>query len=596
MTAAAARRGTPATNVEVARLLSEIADLLELQLANPFRVRAYRTAARTVGELARPVLELASEGPEALEEQPGIGPDLAATIRALARSGSCPVLRELRGKVPRGLPELLRIRGLGPRRVRLLHHRLGIASIADLDRALRAGQVRRLRGFGARSEARLIHELSVRQTAGRRLLRAIAAQYAEPLVAYLARSPGVEQVEIAGSYRRRMETVGDLDLLATGNSRARIVSRFLAYPDVEEVLSRGETGASVRLRSGLQVDLRVLRPDSYGAGLYYFTGSRAHNIALRRLALERGLKLNEYGVFRGRRRVAGRTERDIARALGLAWIPPELREDRGELEAARARRLPKLVELGDIRGDLQCHTTASDGRDTLAAMVHAAEARGYDYLAITDHSPALRMVRGLDAAGFRRQGRAIDRLNAHARLVVLKGVEVDILRDGSLDLPDEALAGFDIVVAAIHSHFDLSEPEQTARVVRALRHPAVQILGHPTGRLIGERGPIRLDLEEIFKVAASEGVLLEINAQPSRLDLDDGAARAAIEHGVTLVVNTDAHSAAELGFLRWGVDQARRGWATRSDLANTRTLDGLHKLLRPPRRSSPHRGRRPQAA
>jgi DNA polymerase (family 10) len=350
MTAAGARRRVPANNVEVARLLSELADLLELRLANPFRVRAYRTAARTVEELARPVLELPSEGPEALVEQPGIGADLAAKIRALARSGSCPLLRELRGKVPRGLPELLRLRGLGPRRARMLQQKLGVASIADLDRALRAGKVRRLRGFGARSEARLIHELSLRQATGRRVLRATAAQYAAPLAEYLARSPGVEQVEIAGSYRRRMETVGDLDLLATGDSSARIVSRFLAYPEVVEVLSRGETGASVRLRSGLQVDLRVLRPESYGAGLYYFTGSKAHNIALRRLALEQGLKLNEYGVFRGRRRVAGRTEPEVARALGLAWIPPELREDRGELEAAQARRLPRLVELGDIRG------------------------------------------------------------------------------------------------------------------------------------------------------------------------------------------------------------------------------------------------------
>lgn len=356
--------------------------------------------------------------------------------------------------------------------------------------------------------------------------------------------------------------------------------RFLNYPEVVEVLSQGQGGASVRLRSGLQVDLRVLDPESFGAGLYYFTGSKAHNIAVRRLAQGRGLKLNEYGVFRDSRRIAGRSEQAVARAVGLRWIPPELRENRGELEASRAGRLPRLVELDDIRGDLQCHTTGSDGRDTLAAMAHAAEALGYQYLAITDHTPAVRIVGGLDRAGFRRQARAIDRLNARSRITLLKGAEVDILRDGSLDLDDATLAAFDIVLVSVHSHFELSQREQTKRIIKALRHPAVQILAHPTGRMIGERAAIRVDLDELYEVAAAEGVLLEVNAQPTRLDLDDVAARAALERGLTLVINTDAHSVAELGFMRWGVDQARRAWATPHDIANTRSLDTLLKLLR----------------
>jgi DNA polymerase (family 10) len=437
-----------------------------------------------------------------------------------------------------------------------------------------------LRGFGEKSETKLLHELDTQRAGAQRTLRASAAQYAEPLAEFLRGQIGVAKVEIAGSFRRRAETVGDVDLLVTSRLKPPVVRRFLDYPEVVEVLSQGEGGASVRLRSGLQVDLRVLDPESFGAGLYYFTGSKAHNIAVRHIAQGRGLKLNEYGVYRGARRIAGSSEQGVARALGLRWIPPELRENRGEIEAARAGRLPRLVELNDIRGDLQCHTTGSDGRDSLPAMVQAAEALGYEYLAITDHTPAVRIVAGLDRAGFRRQARAIDRLNARSRVTLLKGAEVDILRDGSLDLDDESLAALDVVLVSIHSHFDLSAREQTRRIIRAIRHPLVQILAHPTARMIGERAPIRLDLDAVCAAAAAEGVLLEVNAQPTRLDLDDVAARAAIERGVTLVINTDAHSTAELGFMRWGVDQARRAWATAHDVANTRKLAALLKLLR----------------
>lgn len=568
-------------NAEVARYLREVGDLLELKGANPFRVRAYRAAARTVEELSKPVLDLPGEGDGSLEDLPGIGKDLAGKIRELATAGKLKLLDDLRRKVPKGLPELTRLRTLGPKRARALRQRLRIRSLEDLERAARAGKVRRLAGFGEKTEARLLHELEFHRAAGQRILRATAAQYGEALVEHLRTAGGVDQIEIAGSFRRRAETVGDLDVLVTCRSPALVIRHFIAYPEVEEVLSQGASGASVRLRSGLQVDLRVLPPESFGAGLYYFTGSKAHNIAMRRLAQVRGLKLNEYGLFRGSRRVSGRTELAVARAVGVPWIPPELREDRGEIEAARARKLPSLLELTDIRGDLQCHTTASDGRDSLAAMADAAEALGYEYLAITDHTPAVRVVGGLDQGGFRRQARAIDRLNAKlGRLTVLKGAEVDIHRDGSLDLDQETLAGLDIVVVSVHSHFELGEREQTRRILRAIRHPAVHILGHPTGRLIGERAPIRFDFEELCRVAASEGVLLEINAQPTRLDLDDLSAHAAMERGVTLVVGSDAHAVAELEFMRWGVDQARRAWATAANIANTRSLASLLKLLR----------------
>jgi DNA polymerase (family 10) len=417
------------------------------------------------------------------------------------------------------------------------------------------------------------------------MLRPVATQYGEALLAYLRSVDGIRQAEIAGSYRRRQETVGDLDILVTCRRGAPAVQRFVGYPEVEEVLERGPTRASVRLHCGLQVDLRVLAEASYGAGLYYFTGSKAHNIAVRRRGQRRGLRINEYGVYRGKRRIAGAHELDVARAVGLPWIPPELREDRGEIEAALAGELPALVELDQVRGDLQSHTTDSDGRDTLADMAHAAEELGYEYLAVTDHSPAVRVAGGLDRAGFRRQMKRIDRLNASlAKLTVLKGAEVDIHPDGTLDLDDVTLAALDLVVVSVHSAFELPEREQTRRVLRALEHRSADVFGHPTGRLIGRRGGIRLDLERVYAAAAEHGVLLEVNAQPDRLDLDDILAREALERGAMLAISTDAHAVAELGFMRWGVDQARRGWVTRDRVANTRPLAQLVRLLHHERR------------
>jgi DNA polymerase (family X) len=576
----------PVENVEVARLFREVADLLQLQSANPFRVRAYQTAARTVDGLAQPLDAMVrTGGTKALTELPGIGQDLAGQIEEIVRTGTLARLRQLQRKVPKGLTALMRIRGLGPLRARALYRGLGVRTVAQLERACRTGKIRKLRGFGPKTEANILHELTAHQAAESRVLRPVAAQYGESFLQYLRSVDGVTRAEIAGSYRRCKDTVGDLDILVTCRSGTPAVRRFVTYPEVAEVLAQGPTRASVRLRSGLQVDLRVLAEESYGAGLFYFTGSKAHNIAVRRLGQRKGLRINEYGVWRGKRRIAGRTEEEVLAAVGLPWIPPELREDRGEVDAALAGTLPSLVELSDIRGDLQSHTTESDGRDTLSEMARAAEERGYEYLAVTDHTPAVRVAGGLTGAGFRRQMQRIDRLNARlARLTVLKGAEVDIRPDGTLDLDDDTLAALDVVVVSVHSAFDLSEREQTRRVLRALQHPSVDILGHPTGRLIGRRGPLELDRDQVFRTAADHGVLLEVNGQPDRLDLDDVAAHAALNCGATLVVSTDAHAVPELGFMRWGVDQARRAWAGKGRVANTRPLAKLCELLHAGRR------------
>lgn len=583
----------PVENAEIARIFREVADLLDVEGANQFRVRAYRNAARTIDTHTGALEKMARADGGRLAELPGIGADLAGKIEEIVRTGSLALLRELRHEAPKGAVELLSVPGIGPKRAAILAESLGVRSLAGLARAARAHRISALPGFGTRTEQRILRELEAHHAVERRMLRGRAAQYGEALLAHLRALEGVTNAELVGSYRRCRETVGDLDVLVTCRARVPIVERFASYGEVEQVLARGPTKASIRLRCGLQVDLRVVRDASYGAALHYFTGSKAHNIAIRRLGQQRGLKINEYGVFRKTTSVGGRHEKDVFEAVGLPWIPPELREDRGEIEAAAAGHLPRLVTLDDLRGDLQAHTTDSDGRDTLDAMADAAAALGYEYLALTDHTPAVRVAGGMDRAGFRRQWKRIDRLNATLAsrgtgLTLLKGAEVDILADGTLDLDDDTLAALDLVVIAVHSKLDLPAREQTRRVLGALRHPSVDLLAHPTGRLLagdharGRRGAA-LDLEQIYHVAAEQGVLLEVDAQPDRLDLDDVACRAAIEQRVTIAVDSDAHSAAELSNLRWGVDQARRGWAAARHVANTRPLSKLLKLL--------HRGR-----
>ncbi|RPJ48752.1 MAG: DNA polymerase/3'-5' exonuclease PolX [Betaproteobacteria bacterium] len=574
----------PIHNADIAAIFTEIAELLEIEQANPFRIRAYRNAARIVGELRREVRAMIERG-EDLTELPGIGDDLAGKMREIVDTGKCNMLEKLHAALPPAITELLHVPGLGPKRVRMLWHDLDVQTLEQVARAARDGRIRALPGFGTKTEANILQAVEAHLSKARRVKLATAAQYGDSLVAWLVGARGVERVEIAGSYRRCRETVGDLDILVVADADSDVMTRFVGYDEVAEVLSHGPVRGSVVLKSGLQVDLRVVEPAAYGAALCYFTGSKAHNIAIRRLAQDRGLKLNEYGVFRGRQRIAGDSEASVYRALGLPWIAPELREDRGEIAAARAHRLPQLVELADLRGDLHVHTRATDGHDSLRDMALAAQALGLSYIAITEHSRRMAMTHGLDPRRLAEQCDAIDVLNATlSGFVVLKGIEVDILEDGSLDLPDAALARLDLVIGAVHSRFDLPRAKQTARILRAMDHPCFTLLAHPTGRLIESREPYDADMLRIVRHAKSRGCYLELNAHPERLDLLDTHCLMAKEEGVLVAINSDAHSRDDYANLRFGIGQARRGWLAATDVLNTRPLPELRRLLAKPKR------------
>ncbi len=564
----------------MAQVFEEVADLLDIQGANPFRIRAYRNAARTIGDLSERLAEMAQE-PKKLEKLTGIGKDLAGKITTILDTGDLPLRQELRAQVPPGLRDLLNVPSLGPKRAQILYQQLRITSIDKLRQAVVKHRIAKLKGFGAKTEEKILQSLDGMEESGRRVYLAEAKVYADAIMRHLQSTPRLGQIEVAGSYRRRRDTVGDLDLLVTCSRCKDVMDRLASYEAVAGVLARGATKMTVRLRNGLQMDLRVVPERSYGAALQYFTGSKAHNIQVRRRAQERGLKINEYGVFRGSKRTAGRTEEEVYKAVGLPWIPPEMREARGEIELALKGRLPRLLELSDLRGDLHMHTTATDGRASLEEMVAAAKERGHSYIAITDHSKRVTMARGLDARRLRQHWRAIDKLAGKVRgITLLKGVELDILEDGKLDLPDDVLKEADWVVASIHYGQRQPRDQITRRLLNAIRNPYVHAIGHPTGRLIGKRKGSDVDLETVLKAAADHGCFMELNSQPSRLDLDDVALLAAKQRGITLVINTDAHSVEELGFLEFGVYQARRAGLEAKNVANTRSWTQLRKLLK----------------
>ncbi|MBI2880763.1 MAG: DNA polymerase/3'-5' exonuclease PolX [Candidatus Tectomicrobia bacterium] len=568
-------------NAEIADIFEGIADLLDLKGENRFRIVAYRRAAQTLRDLSEPVEAVAER--DELTQIPGIGKDLAQKIRDYIAKGRIEQYEKLKAEFPPGLTELLKIPGLGPKTLAMLHRERGVGSVEDLRAALEEGSLLGLPGVQEKTVENLRKGLAfITASGGRRLLGEVFAPVQE-LLSAVRKIPGVGRAEAAGSLRRMMETVGDVDLLASIKGKAQgkeVVRAFTEIPQVAEVLARGETKGSVRLGDGLQADLRVVADGEFGAALQYFTGSKAHNVKVRGLARQKGLKINEYGVFRGERKLAGKTEKEVYAALGLAYVEPELREDRGEVEAALEGKLPRLVERSDLRGELHVHTEWSDGEGSLREVALKAKAAGYEYVALTDHSVSQRVARGLSADRLRRKLEEIDALNREGPGIrVFRAAEVDILADGSLDYPDDLLKELDVVVAAVHSGFKQSADRMTGRILDALDHPCVHILAHPTGRLLQAREAYAVDLERVLAGAAERGVALEVNGSYQRLDLSDVHARRALDLGATLCLSTDAHRLEAVGRTELAVGQARRAWAKKSDVLNTKPTPKLLEWL-----------------
>jgi DNA polymerase (family 10) len=569
-------------NARLARVFRDLAAYLEMDGVQ-FKPRAYEKAAQAIEAHDRPLADVYRErGAKGLRDVPGIGASMAQKLEELLTTGRCTVHEEYRSRLPVDVAGLTALEGIGPKAVRTLFETLGIRSVDDLAAAARGGKIRSLSSFGERSEQNILRALSGAAGSSGRQLLAAALPVVDDLARRLAAVPGVTQLVVAGSIRRRRETIGDADLLGVARRPDALMDAFVGLPEVERVLGRGSTRSSVRLRSGFQIDLRVVPSQSLGAALLYFTGSKGHNVALRQLAIQQGLKLNEYGLFRETRRIAGRTEEEVYERLGLPFVPPELREDQGEIRAALDGRLPRLIEHGTLRGDLQTQTDWTDGADSLEAMARAARDLGMEYVAITDHTVSLAMTGGSDAAKLRRQTAEIARLNARLDGIrILAGAEVNIMRDGTLDIDDDTLATLDVVGVAVHSHFRLSRAEQTARIVRAMRNPHADILFHPTGRILQKREPYDADLDAVIATARETGTVLELDAYPERLDLRDEHLHRAVAAGIKLVIDSDAHSVRHLVYgERFGIDQARRGWVTAADVLNTRPLPDFLAALK----------------
>ena len=571
---------TPVKNIDIANIFDRLADLLELEGENPFRVRAYRNAAATVENLPQNLEEMVKKGDD-LTSLPAIGNDLAQKINDIVNHKEIDLLKRLEEKNPIDFEELNRIQGLGPRRIKKLYEILNVQNIDDLYHAAKEQKIRDLPGFSKKIEEHILEEIKKIKEKYNRMKISTAEQNALQIVEYLRENRSIQDIEIAGSYRRRKETIGDLDILVTCEDSISVMTHFVNYFDIDEVLSKGDTRSSIILKSGIQVDLRVLPQKSYGAAMLYFTGSKAHNIVIRKLAKQKDWKVNEYGLFSNDDFLAGETEKGIYNKLGLPYIEPELRENRGEFEAAESGNLPELIKLSDIKGDLHTHTNLTDGKNTLEEMAEAAQKLGYKYIANTDHSKRVTVAGGLDEKQVFENIKRTDKLNENFKdFTILKGIEVDILEDGSLDLSDKVLKELDIVVAAIHYKFNLSREEQTERILRAMDNPYLNIIAHPTGRLINEREPYDIDLEKIMQKAKENNCILEINSQPSRLDLNDLNSRKAKEMGVKLVISTDAHSTTQYNFMRFGIGQARRGWIEKNNVINTRNINQLKKIIK----------------
>jgi DNA polymerase (family 10) len=588
-TANTATLGHRLSNREVADILLQIADMLEIKGEVVYKSLAYRRAAQNIVDLGRDINEVWAEGK--LREIPGVGEALAKKLDELLSTGHMQYFEELQEEVPAGVVSLLAIPEVGPKTAKLLWERLGAMSVADVERAAEAGELRKLPGLGARSEQRILEGIRALNRRSGRVSLGVAWPVAAELLEQLQNLPGVQVVSAAGSLRRMKATVGDLDLLAAAEDGEKVTAAFARFPQVAEVVLQGPTKATVILQDGLQADLRVLPRERWGSLLQYFTGSKEHNVALRSLAQSKGLSLSEYGYKRGDQEILCPEEADVYDALGLPWIPPELREDWGEIEAALKKRLPKLLEIGDIRGDLHVHSDWSDGVAPIEELAAEAQRLGYEYLVISDHTHSLAVANGLDAGRFREQRKLIDRLNArNARFRILQGCEVEIAADGSLDLPDEVLAELDVVVASVHTGLRQDRDRVTARVLAALHNPHVDVIGHLTGRILGQREPSAVDVEAVLREAAKTGTAIEVNGIPNRLDLDDVHIKRAVELGVTLSVDSDAHSAGALQAMFYGVATARRGWASAAHVVNTRPLNEFRQWLQRKPAAAGHHG------
>ncbi|MFO7657818.1 MAG: DNA polymerase/3'-5' exonuclease PolX [Bacteroidales bacterium] len=569
----------PLHNKEIAAILNEVADYLELKGENEFRVTAYRNAARTILGLSESIFKMAEDKKD-IQSIPDIGESMADKISEIARTGQLKQLEKLRKQFPESLRDIMKLEQMGPQRTKALYEELNIESIEDLKKAAKEGEIEKLDGFGEKSTKKILKEIKEFSDKGgsKRYKLHEAGEMIQPMLEYLEEE--LSNLTLTGSYRRMKETVGDIDLICTARNKQKAMQHFVDYEAVQDVLSHGETRSSVRLRIGLQVDIRIVKKRSLGAAILYFTGSKAHTVALRKMAKEDGLKINEYGIYEGKKRLAGNTEKEMYEKLGLQYIEPELRENQGEIEAAQKDELPALVKPKDIRGDLHTHTKATDGKNTLEEMAEAAREKGYSYFAVTEHSKKVAMVGGLDEKALAKQIEEIDDLNNKIKnLKIIKGIEVDILEDGTLDLPDSILKELDLVIGSIHYNMNLSLKKQTRRILKAMENPYFNILGHPTGRMINKRSGYDIDMDEIMKEAADNGCFLEINSNPDRIDLKDKHIRKAQDLGLKLAISTDSHSTGNLEYIKYGVAHARRGWMSKDDIINTRSWRELKKLL-----------------
>jgi DNA polymerase (family 10) len=566
-------------NQEIAKIFNDIADILEIRGDNPFRIRAYRRAAQNIDGLAKDVAEISAEE---LQEVPGIGDDLAGKIQEYVKTGNLKFYDELKKEVPSGLVDLLSVPGLGPKTAKLLLDKLHIKDIDDLEKHAKEGKLKGLPGIQARTEENILKGIAMIKRHTGRFPIGRVLPVAEGIMEKLREKSFVNKLSIAGSLRRWKDTIKDIDVLATSKDPNKVMEVFVHLPQVKEVLMKGPTKSSLITNEGIQVDLRVVDEGSFGAALAYFTGSKEHNIRLREMAVRKGLKINEYGIFdvKTEKKLGGENEGDVYKLLDMSYIPPELREDTGEIEEALKGSLPKLIELKDIKGDLHVHTKSSDGSHDIQELIDAAKARGYEYLAITDHSKGLAVARGLSIEQVLEQNKKIKALNKKLKgFKLLSGTEMDIKSDGSLDYPDEVLKQLDIVVASIHSGFRQSKEQITKRLVSAMKNPYVSIIAHPSGRLIGERDAYEIDMDEVLKTAKETGTAIEINAYPLRLDLTDIYVRKAKEMGVSLAINTDTHVIYQFDFMAYGVGTARRGWLEKKDVLNANRYDMLIKNI-----------------